>query len=97
MTIDRWRGLGELLLDAVEHGSTAVERVQIETARRPFALLERIAAVAAPARGIHAVHDAAVSGVHAAIRGVTRLARATLVVALRDAAKGGSGAATAAP
>jgi hypothetical protein len=64
----RWRGLGALVRDAVEHGSRAVERIQKETAARPFAILEAIPGVAGPTRVVHVIHDATVSGVHGTIR-----------------------------
>ena len=70
----RWRGLKDLVRDAVEHGSRAVERIQIETAKTPFDLLERIAPPEVPIKGIHQIHDAAVSGVHGMIRLVNGVA-----------------------
>jgi hypothetical protein len=70
----RWRGLGALLGDLVEHGSRAVERVHLETARRPFAVLELVPLVALPARGVHLVHDAIVNGVYRLVRAGGRLA-----------------------
>lgn len=74
----RIRGLKQLLQDAVEHGSLAVERVQLERAKLPFALLERVPAIAAPARGVHVLHDAAVSTTHGMIRLVNRVVGETL-------------------
>ena len=84
---DRWRGAAKLLADAVEEGSKAVERIQKETAKRPFGILERIPGIAAPARAVHIIHDATVSGVHGAIRLVTRAVDGTVGVAFDLAAK----------
>lgn len=70
--LEKWRGLAALVVDAVTHGSTAIERVQKDTAARPFWVIEQIAAVAPAARVVHAVHDASVSGVHGIIRTVAR-------------------------
>jgi hypothetical protein len=81
----RWRGLVALVRDAVEHGSRAVEKVQLETAGRPFGLLEQIPAVAEPTRVVHVIHDATVSGVHGVIRAVSRAVGATADVVLRVA------------
>lgn len=81
----RWRGLVALVRDAVEHGSRAVEKVQIETAGRPFGILEQIPAVAEPTRLVHGIHDATVSGVHGVLRAVSRTVTTTLDVALRVA------------
>jgi hypothetical protein len=71
-TMKRLRGLGALLQDAVEHGASAIERVHKATADRPFAILDRIPPLSIPARGVHAVHDATVSGVYETIRQVNR-------------------------
>jgi hypothetical protein len=85
MTMQRWRGLKALVQDAVEHGSRAVERVHLATARRPFAILEAIPVVATPTRIVHVIHDATTSTVYGSIRLVNRAVGATLDVAL-DAA-----------
>lgn len=74
----RLRGLKQLLQDAVEHGSIAVERVQLERAKLPFAVLERVPVIATPARGVHLLHDAAVSTTHGMIRLVNRVVGDTL-------------------
>jgi hypothetical protein len=74
----RIRGLKQLLQDAVEHGSLAVERVQLERAKLPFTLLEKVPPIAAPARGVHILHDAAVSTTHGMIRLVNRVVGDTL-------------------
>jgi hypothetical protein len=66
--MERWRGLKALVVDAVEHGSRAVERIQKETAKVPFDILEQVPPLAAPAKGIHIVYDTTVSGVHGIIR-----------------------------
>jgi hypothetical protein len=80
-TIARWRGVAKLVTDAVEHGSKAVERIQKETAARPFGILEMIPGVAPPARAVHLIHDATVSGVHGVIRLVTHVVDGTVGVA----------------
>lgn len=86
--LKRWRGMCALITDAVEHGATAVERVHLATARRPFAVLARIPGVAQPAQGVQRLHDAAVSSVYASIRGVNRAVGATLDIALEHVERG---------
>lgn len=81
----RWRGLVALVRDAVEHGSRAVERIQIETAKGPFTILEAIPGVAEPTRVVHAIHDATVTGVHGVVRLVARGVGATVDVVLKAA------------
>ena len=76
---ERIRGVAALVKDAVLHGSSAVERVQLATAARPFAVLEAIPVVALPAALVHVVHDASVKTVHGCIRLVTR----TVALAIR--------------
>ena len=75
---NRWRGLTAMLKDAVENASVAIERVQKETANRPFAVLEQIPPIAAPAKAIHGIYDASVSVTHGAIRLVTRVVGKTV-------------------
>jgi hypothetical protein len=68
----RLRGVLHLVRDAVEHGSMAVEQLQKQAAARPFQVLEVIPTVATPARQVHVLHDAAVSGIHGLVRLVNR-------------------------
>jgi hypothetical protein len=81
----RWRGLVQLVRDGVEHGSRAVERVHLETAARPFGILESIPGVAEPTRIVHTVHDATVSTVHAIVRGVSHAVTTAAEAGLRAA------------
>ena len=78
----RWRGLKSLLVDAVEHGSRTVERLQKETARVPFDILEQIPPLAVPVKGAREIHDVAVTGIHGMIRLVNRVVGDTLDVVL---------------
>jgi hypothetical protein len=82
MSIKRWQGLRALVGDAVEHGATAIERVHLETARRPFAFMEHIPPLAEPAQNIREVHDTIVSGVYTSVRLVNQLVGKTLDAAL---------------
>jgi hypothetical protein len=83
----KWRGAVALVRDAVEHGSRSVQRIQIESARRPFAILELIPGVAEPTRVVHGVHDASVTAVHEIIRGVNVVVGKAVDFALREAEK----------
>jgi hypothetical protein len=80
--VRRLRGLKALVVDAVEHGSRAVEKVQLETARLPFEILEQIPKIAVPVKGLHAIHDAVVESTHGMIRLVNRVAGDTIDVIL---------------
>lgn len=64
----RWRGLKDLVQAAIDEGSRAVERVQLESAQRPFLLLQAIPSLTGPVQLIAAVHDGVVRGVHSGIR-----------------------------
>jgi hypothetical protein len=68
------RGLKSLVQDAVEHGSRAVERVQLEMAKTPFDILETVEPLKAPVSGIRLIHDASVTYTHGMIRLVNRVA-----------------------
>jgi hypothetical protein len=76
--MQRWRGLTALVRDAVVHGSQAVERIQLETAGRPLAVLEQVPGLAVPARVVHLGYDVAVTGTHGMIRLVARVAGTTI-------------------
>jgi hypothetical protein len=90
--VQRWRGLKAMVVDAVDHGSRAVQRVHMETASLPFAILEQVPPlagaspqalrVASLAKGVHAIHDAVATGVYASIRAVNHVASATLDVVI---------------
>ncbi|WNG46929.1 hypothetical protein F0U60_24465 [Archangium minus] len=77
----KWRGVKTLVQDAVDKGSTAVEQVHMRTAAVPFKLLEKVPPLTAPVRGVHAVHDLAVSGSYGMVRLVNRVAGKVLDVA----------------
>jgi hypothetical protein len=78
----KWRGLTELVRDAVDKGATAVEQVHKRTASRPFELLEKVPPLEVPVRGIHELHDLAVSGSYGMVRWVNRVAGTAVGVAL---------------
>ena len=80
--IRRWRGLLALTRDGVVAASRAIERVHLDTARRPFAALALVPLGAPASAVVHTVHDGAVSTVHALIRVTARVAGATLDTAL---------------
>jgi hypothetical protein len=81
------RGVRALLTDAVEHGSRAVETIQLETAKRPFTVLEAIAPLSVPAKTVHVFYDAAVNVTHASIRGVNGVVGVALDAAIDLAEK----------
>jgi hypothetical protein len=83
--LKKWRGLKGLVEDAVENGSRAIQKIQLETAARPFAILERLPVVAAPAKTVHLIHDATVSATHAAVRVIAKAVGGAVDVAF-DAA-----------
>jgi hypothetical protein len=80
-SMNRLRGLRALLEDAVEHGTTAVERVHLATAARPFDILD-LTPIAPAARGVRVIHDTTVAGVYETIRQVNHLVGATLSAAI---------------
>jgi hypothetical protein len=66
--MNRRQGLVDLLRDGFVAGTGALERVQKETAAVPFAVLEAVPVLRAPARMVHQVHDATVTLTYAAVR-----------------------------
>jgi hypothetical protein len=94
-TIERIRGLRALIEDAVEHGSSAVERVHLETAHRPFAVLDLVPGLQIPARGARVVHDQIVSGTYETVRLVNRVVGRSLEAVIDAAEQLGDTAARA--
>ena len=80
--MNRWRGVKDLVRDAVDQGATAVERVHLATTAMPFAALRRIPPLDAPVETVQKLHDAAISGTYGMVRWVNRAVGATLDVAL---------------
>jgi hypothetical protein len=70
----RWHGLKDLLVDAVHHGSSAVEEVHQAVARRPIEILQRVPPLASTARLVGACQSAGISAVYGAIRAVNAAA-----------------------
>lgn len=94
MSASRWKGLVALVAAAVEHGSAAIEKVQLETAGRSFGILEKVPPLAAPTRVVRAAHDASVRATHGSIRLVTTLVKGGLDVGIDLVATGSEAAAS---
>ena len=90
--VQRWKGLRALIGDAIEHGASAIERVQIATAKRPFDVIEQIPGIAEPAKGIHQVHDVIVSSTYDAVRLVNRAVGRAIDAALDAVSEPGEAA-----
>ncbi|HEX9373835.1 MAG TPA: hypothetical protein VF897_22680 [Roseiflexaceae bacterium] len=73
-TIRQLRGANDLLQDAVESGARAIGEAHQAVARRPYALLEQICVVAAPARAIERAQQTVTAGVYQSIRTINRIA-----------------------
>jgi hypothetical protein len=78
----RWRGLRDLVVDAVHHGASAVERVHRRTARAAVDAVALVPGLAVPARAVGAVQDAALAATYATIRQVNGVAGAAAGLAL---------------
>ncbi len=68
----RLHGLVRLLVDAVDHGAGAIERVHLGTAKRTFDALEAIPVVSRPSKVVQGIHDVVVKGTYGTVRLVTR-------------------------
>ena len=88
-SLDRWRGLEQLLHDGVEIGATTVESYHRKAASKPFDILESIEAIAVPTRIVRTVHDGILSLTYGSIRTINR----ALDFSARGASQGSGGAA----
>lgn len=68
--MNRWRGLKDLVVDAVHHGATAVEVVHRRTARATIEVIALVPRLTGPARAVGAVQDAVIAVTYATIRQV---------------------------
>lgn len=80
--VKAWRGLAKLLGEAVENGATAIERVHLGTAKRPFDVLKQVPGISDAVQGVQNVHDAIVSTNYETVRAVTRAVSRSVDVAL---------------
>ena len=80
--LSRLRGLADLVIDGVEHGSRAVEKVHLATAERWFGLVAAVPPLDQPTNAVRTIHDVSVKGVHGSVRLVTRGVGAVLGAAI---------------
>ncbi|MEO8874345.1 MAG: hypothetical protein ABI461_02060 [Polyangiaceae bacterium] len=96
-TKKRWKGLKNLVADAVVHGSSAVEKVHLATTNRTFAVLEALPGIELPAKPLHIIHDLSVKSVYGTIRAVTAVVSGVIDVAIDVAEKKSESPEVAAP
>jgi hypothetical protein len=80
--VNRWRGLKDLVVDAVHHGTRAIEEVQATSTRRVYDLVGRVPPLAQPARWVRGAHEGLTAGAYVAIRAVNRAAGRLVDLAL---------------
>ena len=81
-TKKQWKGLAALATDAVVHGASAIERVHLAAASRPFDVLEQVPLVSAPASVVRTIHDLSTRASYASVRAVTRIVGKAIDVAI---------------
>ncbi|MFO0591019.1 MAG: hypothetical protein U0441_25975 [Polyangiaceae bacterium] len=91
----RIRGLKSLVIAAVDHGSQAIEKVQLEVAKTPFDLLEQVPNLKLPVAGARLVYNTSVASTHLIIRTVNKVVGDTLDVVLDQVSKDDAPAAKA--
>ena len=81
-SLARWRGLKDLVVDAVDRGAAEVEKVHRESVRLPLQLLGRAPRLASPARAVAGIADTALAATYGAVRLATRAVGAIASVGL---------------
>jgi hypothetical protein len=71
-SLERWRGLEQLLHDGVEIGATTVESYHRRASARPFDILESIKPIAVPTRIVRVIHDGILTLSYGSIRTINR-------------------------
>lgn len=89
LPVQQIRGAKDLIQDAVEAGVTATEQVHQAIARKPYALLAKIDAIAGPVQAVEHIQQTITGGVYRAIRTANKLtgAIATHVIDRLDVEK----------
>jgi hypothetical protein len=78
----QWKGLSALVVDAVVHGSEAVERMQRGLVATPFQVLEQIPPLVGPMKVVRTVHDLALTTTHGTIRLTAKVVGTALAAGL---------------
>jgi hypothetical protein len=80
--VKRWRGLKDLIEDAIDQGSRAIEEVHGQTGRWVFDLLERVPPLATPARRARALQQTVIARTYGTIRLANRLVAGIATIAI---------------
>jgi hypothetical protein len=80
--LSRWRGLKDLVVDAVDRGAAEVEKVHRDSVRLPLQLIARVPRLAGPARAVAGIADTALAATYGSVRLATRAAGAIAAVGL---------------
>ena len=73
LTIEQMRGAKDLLQDAVEATVNVTAQAHRSLARRPYAVLVRIGAIAVPVRAVERIQSTITDAVYLAILSATRI------------------------
>ncbi|HEX9298330.1 MAG TPA: alpha/beta fold hydrolase [Polyangiaceae bacterium] len=80
---DRLLGYRALVEESIDKGASAVQEIQEEFTMRPYALLEQIPPIAAPAKAVRRIHFTLLRTSYAMVRLANRWVGATLETALQ--------------
>ena len=81
-TIRKLRGAVELVTDAVDAATTEAQRTHEALARRPYAVLSRIAPIAGPAKAIESLQLAITAIAYGTVRAGNAIAGAVVTAAI---------------
>ena len=84
---ERWKGLAELVRDAVHHGTLGVEEVHQRVAATPLELIALVPPLAAPARWLAGCQRELIATTYTTIRAANAAAGALVGVGLDLAAR----------
>ena len=78
----RWRGLKDLVEDAIDQGTRAIERIHAQAGRWVFGILQRVPPLATPARLASSLQQRIIVGTDGKIRLVNHLVGGIVGIAL---------------
>lgn len=77
-SLEKWRGLKDLVVDAVDHGSQAVEAIHLASSRRVFRIVRVVPGADVPARLVEGIYEGSVKRTYGTVRFVAKLVGGTI-------------------
>ncbi|HEX7667048.1 MAG TPA: hypothetical protein VF407_21105 [Polyangiaceae bacterium] len=72
-SLEKWRGVKDLVVDAVDHGSQAIEKIHLASSQRVFGVIRMVPGADVPARLVENIYEGSVKRSYGSVRFVAKL------------------------